>query len=877
MAAPLINEVARDYVTDGVPSSGAHKIRKPDLRSWGTWLEQVATAIGSNPGLIFPSKTIMDAALNYSQGQMAWVLGDTVAANNGIYRKIGTSGTGSWARLGDLPYGLINASDVGAGTPNAIQATSSLPISGSSLVLLSVFESNTGSPVTVSFNGDAPLTIKSNSGSDIDAETLLSGMLLLGRVDGSNFRLISDHASASYLARAEEAADRAEAAEDVVEGLISGITPAFVSIAALEAYTPGVEPTYLQTVGYYAAGDGGGAIYANPVTTDPGKTDAVEISVGSPPIQYWLRRVHEGGGVDVVKHGCYGDGREETARFIDAIALAADLGTKKVVSPAGRAYKLVEGAITTDVDIDLAGSTLLGDYGSAYANKTANMLRTLSADNVSIALRHVKVDGQNLGSAPSGNNGVPMLWFDGGALLEFDRVELLNGANRDSTVHTELLDYTNAECLIRGVETIRIRDSKFWSSPGEILQIQTLTNAPKGRLEMDNCVFSKTRSYNPTLNYSSSSLNLFNLDPTSYARGLLFKDHVKSAMNALVSGMTVENVGIDSVSDSSGIDFNEASGAGFDNIIVRNVWGRNVSAALVRASANNLHVENVRADNCLYGVRVEGDTSGGTVGGSWIIKSARELTGILLRNINGVGGAAVGTDSLISIVGASSTLPAHVTVEAGDSRYSASPSSPIDYGINTDNCVLTMRGGGHREGRSALVRMTGSAKFVAESTVFDTSTTGTNATHLLLMDNATISDIVFKDSRNVGALNAGASDIRFVTSTMTGRISLERSPTISTISDATKPVLRDGLLRGSVGYNPPPIGAGASVSTTVTVTGAAIGDIADATFSLAMGGVIIDNALVTAADTVTVVFRNPTAGSVDVTSGTLYAFVKPRA
>lgn len=34
---------------------------------------------------------------------MAWVLGEATVANNGIYRKIGGSGTGSWTRVADLP------------------------------------------------------------------------------------------------------------------------------------------------------------------------------------------------------------------------------------------------------------------------------------------------------------------------------------------------------------------------------------------------------------------------------------------------------------------------------------------------------------------------------------------------------------------------------------------------------------------------------------------------------------------------------------------------------------------------------------------------------------------------------------------------------
>lgn len=79
-------------------------------------------------------------------------------------------------------------------------------------------------------------------------------------------------------------------------------------------------------------------------------------------------------------------------------------------------------------------------------------------------------------------------------------------------------------------------------------------------------------------------------------------------------------------------------------------------------------------------------------------------------------------------------------------------------------------------------------------------------------------------------------------------------------------------LDGSAAYNPPSIAAGAQTTTTVTVTGAALGDYAVASFSLDLQGISLD-AYVSAADTVTCVFRNGTVGAVDLASGTLRSFV----
>lgn len=75
---------------------------------------------------------------------------------------------------------------------------------------------------------------------------------------------------------------------------------------------------------------------------------------------------------------------------------------------------------------------------------------------------------------------------------------------------------------------------------------------------------------------------------------------------------------------------------------------------------------------------------------------------------------------------------------------------------------------------------------------------------------------------------------------------------------------------GSKTYDPASIAAGASLQTTVTCTGAVLGDAATASFSLALGGLTI-SAEVSAANTVTVTFTNNTAGAIDLGSGTLTA------
>ena len=74
--------------------------------------------------------------------------------------------------------------------------------------------------------------------------------------------------------------------------------------------------------------------------------------------------------------------------------------------------------------------------------------------------------------------------------------------------------------------------------------------------------------------------------------------------------------------------------------------------------------------------------------------------------------------------------------------------------------------------------------------------------------------------------------------------------------------------KGSKTWDPPSLASGAEQTTTVTCTGAALGDVATASFSLDLAGTKLIP-YVSSANTVTVVHRNDTGGAVDLASGTL--------
>ncbi len=201
ITAPTGAQVFADYNTPGDPSSGKKQVKKSEARAWSAWLESFVTAIGTSGGGVYLTRVQLYADLQHAENDSAWVIQDDAVDFNGIYRKVGGAGTGSWSRVADLPYSVIVAEDDGTGAPNAYNAISSQPISASAQIWLTILTTNPGSPVTVSFNGGAPLTIKTNSGNNPVAGGLPP--LLIGKVEGSTFRLASDQTSAALQADIE--------------------------------------------------------------------------------------------------------------------------------------------------------------------------------------------------------------------------------------------------------------------------------------------------------------------------------------------------------------------------------------------------------------------------------------------------------------------------------------------------------------------------------------------------------------------------------------------------------------------------------------------------------------------------------------------------
>lgn len=260
----LADSIWRDFVTDGVPATGKQKPKKIDIRAWGTYLETLA-GLAYTSGQVYSLKATLVANLVPGAHTPALVVGDPTPGNDGLYEKIGATTTGSWSQRTTFVPGcqFIKAVDAGAGTPNAIIATSSLAISSTSgvqFIRCNIFEANTSSPVTITFNGNVgPLTIKTASGNDVSANGLVAGGTILGTVEGSTFRLLSDQASAAIQAAAELARDAAAASAASAAADAASLSP-----ASLRERLSAVKNLYVRTDGSDAnnglANTSGGAL-----------------------------------------------------------------------------------------------------------------------------------------------------------------------------------------------------------------------------------------------------------------------------------------------------------------------------------------------------------------------------------------------------------------------------------------------------------------------------------------------------------------------------------------------------------------------------------------------------------------------------------------
>lgn len=209
-------------------------------------IARLAAIMLSYQGPPYATRAQLFADLDWPSGAIATVWNDT-AALNGVYRKSGSAGTGSWSRIGDLPTAPLTASQLAAkadasalaeeitarinatrdagvlplvvdttkSTANALVADIAPALDGVTLSALSTGEiipaADNTDPVTLNVGGAGAWPVHRRNGSALEPGDLKAGMSALVRRRGNSWRLINTANSEIDAKVAAEAVLRTEA------------------------------------------------------------------------------------------------------------------------------------------------------------------------------------------------------------------------------------------------------------------------------------------------------------------------------------------------------------------------------------------------------------------------------------------------------------------------------------------------------------------------------------------------------------------------------------------------------------------------------------------------------------------------------------------
>ncbi len=251
MTVRTIDEIFRDFVTDGVPASGPFNPHKPDIRD--------------------TLKALTEGSENFPDNR------------------------------------VIRLNNADAGTANNIVVSASVAIPAAAyqvLYILNVTQENTG-PVTVS--GAINRDLVTNTSQPVPASYLTPGMAVLCIDTGTELRMLSygdvESVVEDIVARAEEAKDEAELARDQAQNAASdavsqGNVPIYSTRNAVETLEIPAGINAIRTNGFAAVGDGGAALYKR-VVTEPSHAGKVQSDDGS-----WFEEVKKGGTVSFWETQC---------------------------------------------------------------------------------------------------------------------------------------------------------------------------------------------------------------------------------------------------------------------------------------------------------------------------------------------------------------------------------------------------------------------------------------------------------------------------------------------------------------------------------------------------------------------------------------------
>lgn len=188
---------------------------------------------------------------------------------------------------------IVYAQNSGAGTANAVKATTAVTLlssaPGAQLITVNFVAPNGPGGMTLQINNGTVRDLVTNTGDPVPENYTRAGMAAMVQIDANDdYRLFSYGDAAAIQAAAEAALALAEAARDAALGAMTVVLdPQFSTKAFVEAnYHPPVATLYIRTAGDATTGDTGAALYKK-VVSEPAHAGKLSITLDDGVTVVW--------------------------------------------------------------------------------------------------------------------------------------------------------------------------------------------------------------------------------------------------------------------------------------------------------------------------------------------------------------------------------------------------------------------------------------------------------------------------------------------------------------------------------------------------------------------------------------------------------------
>lgn len=715
-----------------------------------------ARVIANSAGAIIKnSLSNLNAAVSPAAGAMAWVIGDATVGNNGVYENTGTSGSPVWVRRGDLPYGYIHAINVGAGTANAIEVTTAIPIpsaDGAAEILVPIVTDNTSTTVTLSINGATALPVKTASGND-PAVGGVTGFMKVIQL-GSTYRMLSDQASAAIQAAAEAAQAAAEAAAaQAAAAAGSGFGTVALLVADTDmgygggATVPVVVGQLVRAVTYFYRVADSAAIDHDLITAGGVKLYALPCDDGSYAVDAFNPTA---------------DGTTEDSTVIKAAVDKAAGGVLRFTP--GRSYKFRNIKIENSICWHWTGARVECFFNDAVTGSTERLAYSEEVDDVGrieiIGGPGTVIDG-NYNIAVTVVDEYSVFDFRGGDYVSVEGLEFTECATGAASLATIIFDRSHSLIRIHNAKSARIVGNKarrcrkfeeIWvSSDDETTRYLIADNDSDG---IDTTAGTTVGPF--------SGVSVFNCGPGVVERNTV-KNRTVSGFNILSRFATVRgNTGYyfrnaAGTGGSYGIDFSEGLFYAHGSIAENNIVDQCYRAGIA-ICGNGAQAKRNKTTNCIYGVYSTNilDPVAATYG-TWLDATETPIRAMVLEgnhssdhNSQGSGSNAGG------FINSETGFPISATIVAPSYIFG---STSTEYAWTLHGCgTITMQGGHLSDARTALVTTSGTwtGELILDTMELEYDSDGT--VHGLLYA-AVHKDIIFRNVLFNGTLGASMYDV----------------------------------------------------------------------------------------------------------------------